>query len=203
MGINNYTCGNCGGKNEDGDVFCRYCGKRLPNKEEIQRKQEKQKRQLSIASIFLTIVFVVSIVLFVIDYTNNRKAKENSTAESSFLNDDSYETYSLGDIKFRIPDTYKEVDISEVGDYTLGFADKNASNIFLVIMMVNSNEKVIDEFVDETHVEVEYNSETKFYTFTGTDGEITYGYLSEGRNFYMFSITGDDALSILDTVKQK
>lgn len=29
MGINNYTCGNCGGKNEDGDVFCRYCGKRL------------------------------------------------------------------------------------------------------------------------------------------------------------------------------
>lgn len=142
-------------------------------------------------------------MLFVIDYTNNRKAKESSTAESSFLNDDSYETYSLGDIKFRIPDTYKEVDISEVGDYTLGFTDKNASNIFLVIMMVNSNEKVIDEFVDKTHVEVEYNSETKFYTFTGTDGEVTYGYLSEGRNFYMFSITGDDALSILDTVKQK
>ena len=80
---------------------------------------------------------------------------------------------------------------------------QSTSNIFLVIMMVNSNEKVIDEFVDETHVEVEYNSETKFYTFTGTDGEITYGYLSEGRNFYMFSITGDDALSILDTVKQK
>lgn len=142
MGINNYTCGNCGGKNEDGDVFCRYCGERIPNKKEIQRKQEKQKRQLSIASIFLAIVFVVSIVLFVIDYTNNRKTKESSTAESSFLNDDSYETYSLGDIKFRIPDTY-------------------------------------------------------------TDGEITYGYLSEGRNFYMFSITGDDALSILDTVKQK
>lgn len=46
MGINNCICGNCGGKNEDGDVFCRYCGKRLPNKEEIQRKQEKQKRQL-------------------------------------------------------------------------------------------------------------------------------------------------------------
>ena len=90
MGINNCICGNCGGKNEDGDVFCRYCGKRLPNKEEIQRKQEKQKRQLSIASIFLTIVFIVSIVLFVIDYTNNRKAKESSTAESSFLNDDSY-----------------------------------------------------------------------------------------------------------------
>lgn len=129
MGINNCICGNCGGKNEDGDVFCRYCGKRLPNKEEIQRKQEKQKRQLSIASIFLAIVFVVSIVLFVIDYTNNRKAKESSTAESSLLNDDSYETYSLGDIKFRIPDTYKEVDISEVGDYTLGFADKNASTL--------------------------------------------------------------------------
>ena len=29
MGINNCTCWNCGGKNEDGDVFCRYCGKRL------------------------------------------------------------------------------------------------------------------------------------------------------------------------------
>lgn len=29
MGINNCICGNCGGKNEDGDVFCRYCGKRL------------------------------------------------------------------------------------------------------------------------------------------------------------------------------
>lgn len=29
MGINNYTCGNCGEKNKEGDVFCRYCGKRL------------------------------------------------------------------------------------------------------------------------------------------------------------------------------
>lgn len=203
MGINNCTCWNCGGKNEDGDTFCRYCGRPLPNKDEIQRKQEKQKKQLSIASIFLAIIFAVSIVLFVIDYTNNHKAEENSTAESSFLNDDSYETYSLGDIEFRIPDTYKEVDVSEVGDDTLGFSDKDASNIFIVIMMVNSNEKLIDEFVNKTHVEVEYNSETKFYTFTREDGEITYGYLSEGRNFYMFAITGDDALSILDSVKQK
>lgn len=48
-------------------------------------------------------------MLFVIDYTNNRKAKESLTAESSLLNDDSYETYSLGDIKFRIPDTYQNM----------------------------------------------------------------------------------------------
>lgn len=203
MGINNCTCWNCGGKNEDSDTFCRYCGKPLPSKGEIQKRQEKQKKQLSIASIFLAIIFVVSIVLFVIDYTNNRKAKESSIAESNLLNDDSYETYSLGDIKFRIPDTYKEVDVSEVGDDTLGFSDEGASNIFIVIMMVNSNEKLIDEFVDKTHVESEYNPETKFYTFTREDGEITYGYLSEDNNFYMFAITGDDALSILDTVKQK
>lgn len=91
MEINNCICGNCGKKNEEGDMFCRYCGKPLLSKDEIQRKQKKQKRQLSIASIFLAIVFAVSIVLFVIDYTNNRNAEGNSTAESSFLNDDSYD----------------------------------------------------------------------------------------------------------------
>ena len=83
MGINNCTCKSCGRENKNGDVFCRYCGKPLPSKGEIQKRQEKQKKQLSIASIFLAIIFVVSIVLFVIDYTNNRKAKESSIAVSN------------------------------------------------------------------------------------------------------------------------
>lgn len=29
MGINNWMCKNCGRENENGDVFCRYCGARL------------------------------------------------------------------------------------------------------------------------------------------------------------------------------
>lgn len=48
MGINNCTCKSCGRENKNGDVFCRYCGEPLPSKGEIQKRQEKQKKQLSI-----------------------------------------------------------------------------------------------------------------------------------------------------------
>lgn len=199
MGIDNCTCKNCGRENENGDVFCRYCGSLLPGKSDIQVKRKRQKRELIIPLIFIAIACAL-IVLFAI---NNCKKNEYLEMESSLLNDNSYEIYSLGDIKFRIPDTYTEVNVDKVDDDTLAFTDKGGSNIFIVTMMVNSNKKLVDEFIDETYEDAKYNPKTKFYTFNEADKENIYGYLSEGGNFYIFAITGDEALSILDTVKQK
>lgn len=199
MGMNNCTCKNCGGENENGDVFCRYCGSLLPGKNDIQVKRKRQKKELIIPLIFVAIACAL-IVLFVI---NNCKKNEYLEMESSLLNDNSYEIYSLGDIKFRIPDTYTEVNVDKVDDDTLAFTDKGGSNIFIVTMMVNSNKKLVDEFIDETYEDAKYNPKTKFYTFNEADEGDIYGYLSEGENFYIFAITGDEALSILDTVEQK